>query len=95
MPRAPDQILRGICLMLGFCILAPLQDVASKLATTDIPVGQITTARFIVQGALMVPVILLMGLNWRVSGRMVKFLAQRAFFLILSNYFFVMAVAVM
>jgi drug/metabolite transporter (DMT)-like permease len=72
-----------------------LQDVASKLATTDIPVGQITTARFIVQGALMVPVILLMGLNWRVSGRMVKFLAQRAFFLILSNYFFVMAVAVM
>ena len=50
--------------MLVFCLLAPLLDVASKLATADIPVGQITAARFIVQGALMVPVMVMMRIEW-------------------------------
>ncbi|NQV67421.1 MAG: EamA/RhaT family transporter, partial [Rhodobacteraceae bacterium] len=71
--RAPDQILRGILLMLVFCLLAPLLDVASKLATADIPVGQITAARFIVQGALMVPVMVMMRIEWTLSKRMVKY----------------------
>lgn len=59
-----DRILPGIVLMLAFCVLAPLLDAASKLATATIPVGQITAARFVVQGALMVPVALLMRLSW-------------------------------
>ncbi|HCM99600.1 MAG TPA: EamA family transporter, partial [Rhodobacter sp.] len=81
--------------MLVFCLLAPLLDVASKLATADIPVGQITAARFIVQGALMVPVMVMMRIEWTLSKRMVKYVALRAFLLILSTYCFVMAVTVM
>ena len=81
--------------MLVFCLLAPLLDVASKLATADIPVGQITAARFIVQGALMVPVMVMMRIEWTLSKRIVKYVALRAFLLILSTYCFVMAVTVM
>ena len=42
-----DNILAGVFLMLGFCITAPLLDVAAKLASGTIAVGQITAARFI------------------------------------------------
>jgi drug/metabolite transporter (DMT)-like permease len=90
-----DRILPGVALMLAFCVLAPLLDVASKLAAATIPVGQITTARFVVQGALMTPVVLYMGLRWSMSPRLLALIALRAVFLILSTYVFVYAIAVM
>jgi drug/metabolite transporter (DMT)-like permease len=90
-----DRTLPGVALMLAFCVLAPLLDVSSKLAAAQIPVGQITAARFVVQGALMLPVVLLMGLSWHISPRMLGMLLARAFFLILSTYGFVAAVQVM
>ena len=61
MMRQPDKILPGVVLMLAFCMIAPLLDVSSKLASASIPVAQIVTARFIVQSALMLPVVLVMG----------------------------------
>jgi drug/metabolite transporter (DMT)-like permease len=90
-----DRTLPGVVLMLIFCLFGPLLDFASKLATETIPVGQITAARFVVQGALMVPVALLMGLSWRVDGRMAGWLTLRAAFLILSTFCFVSGVSVM
>jgi drug/metabolite transporter (DMT)-like permease len=91
-----DRILPGIVLMLTFCVLAPLLDVASKLAAEGgIPVGQITAARFVVQGALMLPVVLVMRLRWHISPRMSAMVILRAVFLILSTYSFVSGVAVM
>jgi drug/metabolite transporter (DMT)-like permease len=92
----PDRILPGIILMLLFCALAPLLDVASKLAAEGgIPVGQITTARFVVQGALMLPIVLIMRLHWAVSPRIAAMVTLRAVFLILSTYSFVSGIAVM
>ena len=91
-----DTTLRGIVLMLIFCMIAPLLDVASKLAAEGgIPVGQITTARFVVQGALMLPVLLVMGLPLRLSPRALGFTFLRAAFLVLSTYSFVSGIAVM
>lgn len=90
-----DRTLTGVGLMLAFCVLAPLLDVASKLATQTIPVGQITTARFVVQAAFMLPVALTMGLPWRVSRRLAALIVLRATCLILSTYCFVAAVVVM
>lgn len=90
-----DRILPGIVLMLAFCVLAPLLDAASKLATATIPVGQITAARFLVQGVLMVPVALVMGLSWRLPPRLAGLIALRALFLIASTYGFVAGVQVM
>lgn len=95
MTNAPDRILPGVALMLAFCVLAPLLDVASKLAAATIPVGQITTARFLVQGALMLPVVLVMRQSWRMSPYVLGMTLLRAALLVLSTYCFVAAVAVM
>jgi drug/metabolite transporter (DMT)-like permease len=90
-----DQTLRGVLLMVAFCVLAPLLDAASKLATDAIPVGQITAARFVFQGLCMLPIILLMRLNWHASPRDLVLLAARAFCLMLSTYCFVASVQYM
>ncbi|WP_444666725.1 DMT family transporter [Cereibacter changlensis] len=93
--HSSDRILPGVALMLAFCVLAPLLDVSSKLASATIPVGQITTARFVVQAALMLPVVLVMRLAWRMSRGLAGMILLRAVFLILSTYSFVAAVQVM
>jgi drug/metabolite transporter (DMT)-like permease len=90
-----DNILIGVALMLGFCITAPLLDVAAKLASTSIPVGQITAARFIVQCVLMVPVIVIMGLSLRVAREQWLTLVARALFLLFATFCFVTAISVM
>lgn len=93
---AKDTTLRGIVLMLIFCMIAPLLDVSAKLAAQGgIPVGQITTARFLVQMLLMLPVVLIMGLSLRLTGRALAFTVLRAVFLILSTFSFVSGIAVM
>jgi drug/metabolite transporter (DMT)-like permease len=91
----PNRILPGIVLMLAFCVLAPLLDTASKLATAAIPVGQITTARFLVQGALMAPIALALRLPLGISGKTAALITLRAIFLIASTYGFVAGVQVM
>jgi len=91
----PDRTLTGIALMLGFCVTAPLIDVASKLAAVSIPVGQVTTARFIVQAGLMLPLCLWLGYGLRLATGTRGQLALRALFLILSTYCFVAAIQVM
>jgi drug/metabolite transporter (DMT)-like permease len=91
-----DRIPRGIVLMLAFCVLAPLLDVSAKLAAEGgIPVGQITTARFLVQGMLMLPVLLVMRLTLHLPRRALAFVLLRAVFLILSTFSFVSGIAVM
>ena len=86
-----DRILPGILLMLGFCVTAPILDVFAKLATDTTPVMQIASARFIVQAAIMLPVLVLLrhaiprdpSLRWP--------LVRRALFLGISTYCFVAA----
>jgi drug/metabolite transporter (DMT)-like permease len=90
-----DRILPAIGLMLAFCVTAPLIDIASKLATATIPIGQITTARFIVQAVLMLPLLLWMRHSMIPDVRLVPMVALRAALLILSTYSFVSAIAVM
>jgi drug/metabolite transporter (DMT)-like permease len=94
--NSPDRTFPGIMLMLAFCVLAPLLDVSAKLAAEGgVPVGQITTARFVVQGLLMLPVALIMRLSWALSPQMARMVALRAIWLILSTYSFVSGLAVM
>ena len=54
-----DRILPGVALMILFCIIAPLIDVASKLSAQGVPVGVVTLGRFVVQGLLMAPIVAL------------------------------------
>ena len=93
---AKDTTLQGIILMLAFCVLAPLLDVSAKLAAEDgVPVGQITAARFMVQTALMLPVMVLMGISLRLSARALAYTSLRALFLLASTFAFVSGIQVM
>ena len=90
-----DKILTGVALMLGFCLTAPLLDVAAKLASSSVPVGQITAARFIVQCALMAPFIAAMRLTLHVAREQWLPLISRALLLLFATFCFVTAIRVM
>ena len=90
-----DRVLAGVALMLGFCLTAPLLDVAAKLAAASVPVGQITAARFVVQCALMAPFIRIMDLSLRVPRDQWLALVLRAVFLLGSTFCFIAAIRVM
>jgi drug/metabolite transporter (DMT)-like permease len=90
-----DRVLAGVALMLGFCVTAPLLDVAAKLASGSVPVGQITAARFVLQCALMAPVFRIMGLSLRVPRGLWRALVLRAVFLLASTFCFIAAIRVM
>lgn len=90
-----DRTLTGVTLMLVFCLIAPLIDVASKLAAQVVPVGTVTFGRFLVQAALMAPILPLMGLSFRLDRRAFTLTAARAFVSVLSTYCFIAAVRVM
>jgi drug/metabolite transporter (DMT)-like permease len=91
-----DSTLQGIILMLAFCVIAPLLDVAAKLAAENgVPVGQITAARFVVQTALMLPVMFMMGLALRLTSRALGYTTLRALLLLVSTFAFVSGIQVM
>ncbi|EAQ25890.1 possible transporter, RarD family, DMT superfamily protein [Roseovarius sp. 217] len=94
-PPPTDRILAGVALMLGFCVTAPLLDVAAKLASTSVPVGQITAARFIVQCALMAPFVWILGLSLRVPREQWLALLSRAALLFGATFCFIAAIRVM
>jgi hypothetical protein len=75
-----DNVLAGVLLMLGFCITAPSLDVAAKLASDIIAVGQITVERFIVHCVHMAPVVWLMGLPFEVARKQWLAMLLRATF---------------
>ena len=81
--------------MLGFCLTAPLLDVAAKLASSSVPIGQITAARFIIQCALMAPLIWVMGLSLRVAHGRWLALVARALLLLFATFCFIAAIRVM
>ena len=95
MNAAPDRILPGVALMIGFCVIAPLIDVFAKLASQEVSVGTVTFFRFVVQGALMLPVVLAMRLRMAMTPRVLRLALLRAAVSILSTYTFVAAVQVM
>ncbi|HLQ20102.1 MAG TPA: DMT family transporter [Tabrizicola sp.] len=96
MSMTRDTTLQGVLLMLAFCVIAPLLDVGAKLAAENgVPVGQVTTARFVVQTALMLPVVLFMRLSVRLDARALGYTTLRAALLLISTYAFVSGIQVM
>lgn len=53
--------LNGILMMLGFAAFGPVIDVFAKLAAAEVPVAQVSAARFLVQSALLLPIAALLG----------------------------------
>lgn len=90
-----DRILSGVVLMLGFCLTAPLLDVAAKLASDSVPVGQITAARFVIQCVLMAPFIITINLSLHVACQQWLALLLRAASLCVATFCFIAAIRVM
>ncbi|MEM7711697.1 MAG: DMT family transporter [Pseudomonadota bacterium] len=66
LPR-PDRPVLGMVLMLGFCVTAPLSDAISKAMAATFPVMQLVAIRFVVQAALLAPLVTATGRSWRMS----------------------------
>ncbi|MEI4487718.1 DMT family transporter [Frigidibacter sp. MR17.14] len=95
MSPAADRILAGMGLMVAFCLIAPLIDVSSKAAAQQVPVSTVTFGRFLVQGALMAPVVALIGPGFGLSRRAFWLTLARGVCGIVSTFCFVAAVQVM
>ncbi|WP_037307588.1 DMT family transporter [Ruegeria halocynthiae] len=67
-----DRPVFGIVLMLVFCVLAPLGDAMAKLLGETTPVGILVFVRFAVQALILIPLVILSGRNWRMSGRVLR-----------------------
>ncbi|WP_461470737.1 DMT family transporter [Pararhodobacter sp.] len=87
-----DRIPLGVAMMIGFCAIAPLIDVAAKMAVQEVSVTQVTFFRLVVQSVLMAPIVLARRQGAWVSGRALSLLTLRALMLIGSTYAFVGAV---
>ncbi len=72
-----DRPVLGILLMLGFCLLAPLGDAVAKLLGATIPLGQLVLVRFVIQAALLIPLVIATGRPWRMRGRILRLTALR------------------
>ena len=94
-PSSVDRVPLGIVLMVAFCAIAPLIDVAAKMASQSVTVTQVTFSRMVVQAVLMAPVVMVMRQNAGVTRRAFGLLILRALMLIGSTYAFVGAVQVM
>ena len=90
-----DRPVLGTLMMLAFCLTAPLIDTAAKLAAEAIPVGQITSARYVVQSMVMVPAMLLMRLDFRMGRDDIALTFLRAALSVGATLTFVGAIAVM
>jgi drug/metabolite transporter (DMT)-like permease len=91
----PDRILPGVAMMLGFCAIAPLIDVAAKFAAQSVTVTQVTLLRMVVQAVLMLPVVWVLRQSLHLPGALTRLMALRALMLIGSTYSFVGALTVM
>ena len=90
-----DRTLAGTLLMIGFCLSAPSIDTFAKLAAATIPVGQITAARYLVQAALLLPLMLALGQRPATGRRAIALTLLRAVLSLASTFSFVAAVRVM
>ncbi|PTQ72643.1 EamA domain-containing membrane protein RarD [Celeribacter persicus] len=84
-----------MAMMLVYCAVAPIIDVFAKLASDHHAVGQITAGRFLVQGGLLLPVALVLGLPLLHSTRDAALIFLRGLFTLAATFAFVWAVSVM
>ncbi|MGR3713172.1 MAG: DMT family transporter [Shimia sp.] len=72
-----DRPLLGILLMLGFCVMAPVGDALAKLLSTQLPMGQLVAVRFVIQAAILVPIVIATKRQWRMSPRVLRLVIRR------------------
>ena len=72
-----DRPFLGILLMLGFCVLAPLGDAMAKVLGDDMSVGFLVFVRFLIQAALLLPLVWLLKYPLPSGARLLRLTALR------------------
>ncbi|KPA22241.1 Riboflavin transporter [Shimia sp. SK013] len=72
-----DRPLLGILLMLGFCVMAPIGDALAKLLSTQMPMAQLVAVRFVVQAAILIPIVIATKRHWRMPSRVLHLVFLR------------------
>ena len=81
--------LLGILLVLGFTIMGPVMDTFAKLASNEIPIGQISFSRFLVQSIIIIPIALFLKiLYWPTKGEILLHFIRASFILTATSLFF-------
>lgn len=72
-----DRPLVGISLMIGFCVIAPLNDGIAKILGNTIPLIQLLTVRMALQFAVLMPIVWATGRSLKMSKRLLRLTALR------------------
>ena len=90
-----NSVTFGILFMLAFAITGPLIDLFAKLASAEVPIGQIILSRFILQGFVLLPVAIILSLAHRPTFKEFQMHFLRATFILIGTGSFVSAIKYM
>ncbi|MFL2815185.1 MAG: DMT family transporter [Candidatus Puniceispirillales bacterium] len=87
--------LFGILLVIGFTILGPVMDTFAKLASNEIPIGQISFSRFLVQSLIIIPIAIYLKVLYLPSLKETFLHFIRALFILIATSLFFGAIKFM
>ena len=90
-----NSVTLGIFFMLAFAIIGPLIDLFAKLASAEVPIGQIILSRFILQGFVLLPVAIILSLAHRPTFKEFQMHFLRATLILIGTGSFVSAIKYM
>ena len=90
-----NSVTLGILFMLAFAIIGPLIDLFAKLASAEVPIGQIFLSRFILQGFVLLPVAIILSLAHRPTFKEFQMHFLRATLILIGTGSFVSAIKYM
>ena len=90
-----NSVTLGILFMLDFEIIGPLIDLFAKLASAEVPIGQIILSRFILQGFVLLPVAIILSLAHRPTFKEFQMHFLRATLILIGTGSFVSAIKYM
>ena len=93
--KGDNQTTFGIILVIGFTIMGPVMDTFAKLAANEIPIGQISFARFFIQSMIIIPIAFYLKILYfpRINEIFLHF--SRAFFILTATSLFFGAIKYM
>ena len=90
-----NSVTLGILFMLAFAIIGPLIDLFAKLASAEVPIGQIILSRFVLQGFVLLPVAIILSLAHRPTFKELQMHFLRATLILIGTGSFVSAIKYM
>ena len=81
---SPDRPLLGFFFIIAFCIFAPISDALAKVVGVAAPLMVLLLARFVIQAALLLPIVAITGRPFKMTKRVFWLVTLRGVFHILG-----------